>query len=124
MSRSRRLLKSIEPRADESIQSIAMRLAPLALVTPNELLRFGNAAGLASLPTDTNATGYLSELGGFAPADIRSRGITRGNIGYIIYNRQVPFDWVSFARSPARPRCSDKRRRYALPPPGLATECT
>jgi hypothetical protein len=99
MSRSRRLLKSIEPRADESIQSIAMRLAPLALVTPNELLRFGlaNAAGLASLPTDTNAIGYLSELGGFAPADIRSRGITRGNIGYIIYNREVPFDWVSFA---------------------------
>jgi hypothetical protein len=54
MSRSRRLLKSIKPRADESIQSIAMRLAPLALVTPNELLRFGlgHAAGLASLPTD------------------------------------------------------------------------
>jgi hypothetical protein len=97
MSRSRRLLKSIEPRPDESIQSIATRLAPLALVTPNEFLRFGlgHAAGFASLPTDTNAIDCLSELGSFSPAEIRSRGISRGNVGFIIYKREVPFDWLS-----------------------------
>jgi hypothetical protein len=65
MTRSRQLLKSIEPRPSESIQSLAIRLAPFALATPNELLRFGlgHAAGLASLPTDWKAIDSLSELG-------------------------------------------------------------
>jgi hypothetical protein len=100
MSQSRRLLKSIEPRprADESIQSIAMRLAPLALVTADELLRFGlgHAAGLPSLSTDTNAVLRLGELGGFAPTEMMSRAILPGKLGYIILEREVPAKWVSF----------------------------
>ncbi len=74
MTTSRRLLKSIEPGAGKSIQSLAIRLAPRALVTPDELLRFGlgHAAGLPSLPTDRNAIDYLSELGGFNLDDVRT----------------------------------------------------
>jgi hypothetical protein len=99
MDESRQLLKSIDARPDESIQSIAIRMAPLALVSPNELLRYGldHAAGLASLPTDANAIHRLGELGGFAPAEIISRGILRGKLGYIVYKREVPLDWVGFA---------------------------
>jgi hypothetical protein len=97
MTTSRRLLKSIEPRAGESIQSLAIRLAPRALVTPDEFLRFGlgHAAGLPSLPTDRNAIDCLSELGGFNLDDVRSRGVLPGTIGCLIYKREVPFDWVN-----------------------------
>jgi hypothetical protein len=99
MGKPRQLLKSIEPRADESVQSIAMRLAPLALVTANELLRYGldHATGLASLPTDPNAVLRLGELGGFTPTEMMSRAILPGKLGYIICEREVPVDWVSFA---------------------------
>jgi hypothetical protein len=99
MDEPRQLLKSIDTRPDESIQSIAIRMAPLALVSPNELLRYrlDHAAGLASLPTDANAIHRLGELGGFAPAEIMSRGILRGKLGYIVYKREVPLDWVGFA---------------------------
>jgi hypothetical protein len=99
MSKPRQLLKSIEPRADESIQSIAMRLAPLALVTANELLRYGldHAAGLASLSTDTNAVLRLGELGGFTPTEMMSRAILPGKLGYMIFEREVPVNWVNRA---------------------------
>jgi hypothetical protein len=124
MNKSRQLLKSIDPRPDESIQSIAMRLAPLALVSPDQFLRYGldHAAGLASLPTDANAIHRLGELGGFAPAEMVSRGIVRGKLGYIIYKREVPLDWVGC--SPAGSRCSEGRWLYAVPPLGLAAERT
>jgi hypothetical protein len=99
MSKPRRLVKSIEPRADESIQSIAMRLAPLALVTPRELLRYAldHAAGFPSLSRDTDAVIRLGELGGFAPAEMMSRAMLPGKLGCIILEREVPVDWVSFA---------------------------
>lgn len=97
MTTSRRLLKSIEPHAGESIQSLAIRLAPLALVTPDQLLRFGlgHAAGLSSLPTDKSAIDFLAELGGFSLDDVRSRGVLTGTMGCVIYKREVPFDWVN-----------------------------
>jgi hypothetical protein len=97
MTTSRRLLKSIEPCADESIQSLAIRLAPRALVTPDELLRFGlgHAAGLPSLSTDGNAIDCLSELGGFNLDDVRNRGVSPATIGCLVYKREVPFDWVN-----------------------------
>jgi hypothetical protein len=97
MTTLRRLLKSIEPRAGESIQSLAIRLAPRALVTPDELLRFGlgHAAGLPSLPTDRSAIDCLSELGGFNLDDVRTRGVLPGTVGCLVYKREVPFDWVN-----------------------------
>jgi hypothetical protein len=99
MSKPRQLLKSIVPRVDESIQSIAMRLAPCALVTAAELLRYelNHAAGLASLPTDKNAVLRLGELGGFDPTEMMSRAILPGHLGYLVFEREVPEDWVSFA---------------------------
>lgn len=97
MTTSRRLLKSIEPHAGESIQSLAIRLAPLALVTPDELLRLGlgHAAGLSSLPTDKSAIDFLADLGVFNLDDARSRGVLPGTIGCVIYKREVPFDWIN-----------------------------
>jgi hypothetical protein len=99
MGKPQQLLKSIEPRADESVQSIAMRLAPLALVTPNELLRYGLGltAGLPSLPTDVKAVLRLGELGGFASTEMMSRAILPGRLGYMVLEREVPANWLSFA---------------------------
>ena len=96
MPEPRQLLKSIVPRTDESIQSIAIRLAPLALASTDELLRFGlNHSGLPLLSTNSPAIDRLSELGGFDGVEMRGRSIEPTERGFHIYKREVPPDWVS-----------------------------
>jgi hypothetical protein len=90
------LLKSVVPSADESIQSIAIRLAPFALVSTDELLRLGlKHSSLASLPTNPTAIDRLSKLGGFDSTEMKGRSIEPTECGFHIYQRQVPADWVS-----------------------------
>jgi hypothetical protein len=84
MPESRQLLKSIVPHPDESIQSIAIRLAPLALATTEELLRFGlHHSALSSLPTNSAGIDNLAELGGFDAAEMRGRSANGSRISHL-----------------------------------------
>lgn len=96
MPEPRQLLKSIVPKADESIQSIAIRLAPVALASTDELLRLGlRHSSLASLFSNSPAIDHLSELGGFDSTEMKARSIEPAGCGFHIYQRQVPSDWLS-----------------------------
>ncbi len=90
------------------IAAICAALAPLALVTPDELLRYGldYRAGLASLSTDRNAVLRLGELGGFAPTEMIGLAILPGKLGYTIFQRAVPADWATLSAAPLPKRRS------------------
>jgi hypothetical protein len=92
------LLKSIEPQPGESVQSIAIRLAPYGLVSIDEFLAYGLGmlhGKLPSLPAKANALERLAAIGGFDPADIRARRIEPNERGYLMFEREVPNDWIS-----------------------------
>jgi hypothetical protein len=92
------LLKSIETQPGESVQSIAIRLAPFALVSIDEFLAYGldlPHRKLPSLPAKPNALERLAIIDGFDPADTRVRRIEPTGKGYLIFKREVPSDWLS-----------------------------
>lgn len=90
------MLKSIVPHDDESIQSIAIRLAPLALATTDEFLRLGlDYRSLASLSTNSGAIHRLIELGRFDATEMRRRSVEPTSRGFRVYARELPQDWVS-----------------------------
>jgi hypothetical protein len=98
MSDALRLLKSIETQPGESVQSIAIRLAPFALVSIDEFLMYGLdllRSKLPSLPAQPHALERLAIIGGFDPVDIRARRIVPTGIGYLMFKREVPSDWIS-----------------------------
>ncbi len=92
-----RLLKSTELRADESIQSLAIRLAPFCLTSVDEFLRYGLGMNtkLSSLPSDVRALERLAEIGGFDAEEVQRRTVKWTSTGYLLYGRKIPHHWVS-----------------------------
>src|ERR1700682_3549325 len=96
MNNPRQLLKAANLLPDESVQSIAVRLATICLTTVNEFLRYGLGlvTRLSSLPADKRALRSLEELGGYGSEEIQSRKVEWTKAGYIIYRREVPYHWI------------------------------
>jgi hypothetical protein len=84
------------PKADESIHSMVLRLAPLFMVSVSDFVRFAlDVAGAIHLvATRIEALWRMAELAGWSAAEIECRKIEPTSAGMMIYRREVPPDWI------------------------------
>jgi hypothetical protein len=87
---------TVGPKADESIHSMILRLAPLFMVTVSDFVRFAlNVAGAIHIAaTRIEALWRMAELAGWDAADIEHRKIEPTSAGMMIYQREVPHEWI------------------------------
>ncbi|MHC2462418.1 TniQ family protein [Bradyrhizobium embrapense] len=87
---------SIRPEVGESIHSMVLRLAPLFMMSTNDFVQYAlHIAGTIHLVvTRIEALWRMAELAGWNPVEIEARLIERTTAGMMIYQREVPSEWV------------------------------
>jgi hypothetical protein len=87
---------AVPPKSDESIHSMILRLAPLFMVNVSDFVRFAlNVAGAMHIvATRIEALWRMAEIAGWNAAEIESRKIEPTSAGIMIYQREVPHEWI------------------------------
>jgi hypothetical protein len=87
----------MERKPDESAQSVVLRLAPLCLASVEEFLRYALNffSRLHSLPARIETLWRLAEVAGLDPAIVQEQKIEPTRSGFLIYQREVPADWIN-----------------------------
>lgn len=82
--------------ADESVPSMILRLAPLFMVSVADFVRYAlNVSGAIQIvSTRIEALWRLAEHVGWEPASIERRKVEPTSAGFMVYDREVPHEWI------------------------------